>query len=64
MSEQRSHVYKWFIELDDGNIEQWLRAQALAAYGQALRLDPRYPGAAGAKAAMRQLGGESAVATP
>ena len=44
--------------------EQGLRAQALAAYGQALRLDPRYPGAAGAKAAMRQLGGESAVATP
>ena len=32
MSEQRSHVYKWFIELDDGEIEQWLRAQALAGW--------------------------------
>lgn len=32
MSEQRSHVYKWFIELDDGEIEQWLRSQALAGW--------------------------------
>ena len=44
---------------------QGLRAQAVAAYRQALLSDPRYPGAVGAQAAIVQLGGEApAVATP
>ena len=44
---------------------QGLRAQALAAYRQALLFDPCYPGAVAAKAAILQLGGEApAVAVP
>ena len=44
--------------------EQGLRAQALQAYRQALRLDPRYPGAAGARSAIVRLGGTLDPAAP
>lgn len=44
---------------------QGLRAQALAAYRQALLFDSRYPGAVAARAVRLQLGGNApAVATP
>ena len=45
-------------------VEQGLRPQAVEAYRQALRLDPRYPGAVGAKAAIIRLGGETKALAP
>ncbi|SDH91546.1 serine hydrolase [Janthinobacterium sp. YR213] len=45
-------------------MEQGLRPQAVAAYRQALQLDPRYPGAVGAKAAIIRLGGETKALAP
>ncbi|MGK5030367.1 serine hydrolase [Janthinobacterium sp. MDT1-19] len=45
-------------------VEQGLRPQAVAAYRQALQLDPRYPGAVGAKAAILRLGGETKALAP
>ncbi|APA69402.1 serine hydrolase domain-containing protein [Janthinobacterium sp. 1_2014MBL_MicDiv] len=43
-------------------VEQGLRAQAVEAYRQALRLDPRYPGAVGATAAIARLEAPPAAA--
>ena len=43
---------------------QGLRDQAVAAYRQALLLDPGYPGAGGAKAAIRRLEGEAKALAP
>ncbi|PKV42948.1 CubicO group peptidase (beta-lactamase class C family) [Janthinobacterium sp. 61] len=45
-------------------VEQGLRPQAVAAYRQALQLDPRYPGAVGARAAIIRLGGETKALAP
>lgn len=45
-------------------VEQGLRPQAVEAYRQALRLDPRYPGAVGARAAIIRLGGETKALAP
>ncbi|MGV8869085.1 MAG: serine hydrolase [Janthinobacterium svalbardensis] len=45
-------------------VEQGLRPQAVEAYRQALRLDPRYPGAVGAKAAILRLGGTTQALAP
>ena len=45
-------------------VEQGLRPQAVAAYRQALQLDPRYPGAVGARAAILRLGGETKALVP
>ena len=45
-------------------VEQGLHPQAVAAYRQALRLDPRYPGAVGARAAVIRLGGETTALAP
>ena len=45
-------------------VEQGLRPQAVEAYRQALRLDPRYPGAAGARAAIMRLGSEPKALAP
>ena len=45
-------------------VEQGLRPQAVAAYRQALQLDPRYPGAVGARAAILRLGGETKALLP
>lgn len=45
-------------------VEQGLRPQAVEAYRQALQLDPRYPGAVGAKAAIIRLGGETKALAP
>ncbi|WP_099664870.1 serine hydrolase [Janthinobacterium sp. 13] len=45
-------------------VEQGLRPQALEAYRQALQLDPRYPGAVGARAAIIRLGGETKALAP
>ena len=45
-------------------VEQGLHVQALAAYRQALQLDPRYPGAVGARAAIIRLGGTAQVLAP
>lgn len=45
-------------------VEQGLRPQAVAAYRQALQLDPRYPGAVGARAAIIRLAGETKVLAP
>jgi CubicO group peptidase (beta-lactamase class C family) len=45
-------------------VEQGLRPQAVEAYRQALQLDPRYPGAVGAKAAILRLGGTAPALTP
>ncbi|NHQ90404.1 serine hydrolase domain-containing protein [Janthinobacterium lividum] len=50
--------------LADFYVEQGLRPQAVAAYRQALQLDPRYPGAVGAKAAIIRLGGEARALAP
>lgn len=44
--------------------EQGLRPQAVQAYQQALQLDPRYPGAVGARAAIIRLGGETKALAP
>ena len=45
-------------------VEQGLHPQAVAAYRQALQLDPRYPGAVGARAAIIRLGGETKALAP
>jgi len=45
-------------------VEQGLRPQAVEAYRQALKLDPRYPGAVGARAAIIRLGGETKALAP
>ncbi|UQV44930.1 serine hydrolase [Janthinobacterium lividum] len=45
-------------------VEQGLHTQAVAAYRQALQLDPRYPGAVGAKAAILRLGGGTQALAP
>jgi CubicO group peptidase (beta-lactamase class C family)/Flp pilus assembly protein TadD len=45
-------------------VEQGLRPQAVEAYRQALQLDPRYPGAVGARAAILRLGGETKALAP
>ena len=45
-------------------VEQGLRPQAVEAYRQALQLDPRYPGAVGARAAIIRLGGETKALAP
>ncbi len=45
-------------------VEQGLHPQAVAAYRQALQLDPRYPGAVGARAAIIRLGGETKALLP
>ncbi|MGK5038017.1 serine hydrolase [Janthinobacterium sp. LB3P118] len=45
-------------------VEQGLRPQAVEAYRQALQLDPRYPGAVGARAAIQRLGGETKALAP
>lgn len=45
-------------------VEQGLRPQAVEAYRQALQLDPRYPGAVGARAAITRLGGETKALAP
>jgi CubicO group peptidase (beta-lactamase class C family) len=45
-------------------VEQGLRPQAVAAYRRALQLDPRYPGAVGARAAILRLGGETKALAP
>ena len=45
-------------------VEQDLRPQAVAAYRQALQLDPRYPGAVGARAAILRLGGKPNALAP
>ncbi|MGK5043473.1 serine hydrolase [Janthinobacterium sp. GB1R12] len=45
-------------------VGQGLRPQAVEAYRQALQLDPRYPGAVGARAAIIRLGGETKALAP
>jgi len=45
-------------------VEQGLRPQAVEAYRQALQLDPRYPGAVGARAAIIRLGGTTQALAP
>lgn len=64
-SRQQSHDANLQDSLAEFYAEQGLRAQALAAYRQALLFDPRYQGAVAAKAAILQLGGNApAVAVP